>query len=85
MEQSLGPNHYNVTVALNNLAGLSENQARYAEAELLYKRLLAIREKSLGHAHVETAKAVNNLAYLYQRQGRYTDAETFLQESAHSI
>ena len=36
---------------LNNLAALYQRQERYAEAEPLFKRALAIREKSLGRDH----------------------------------
>ncbi len=37
--------------SLNNLAVLYQAQGRYAEAEPLYKRALAIREKALGPDH----------------------------------
>ena len=37
--------------SLNNLAALYQAQGRYAEAEPLYKRSLAIREKALGPEH----------------------------------
>ncbi len=41
---------------LNNLAGLYERKAGYAEAEPLYKRALAMREKALGpEGHPESA------------------------------
>ena len=52
-------------LALNNLAVLYDNQGRYAEAEPLYKRSLAIREKALGPDHPDVATALNNLAELY--------------------
>ncbi len=53
-------------MALNNLAGLYDDQGRYAEAEPLYKRSLAIREKALGPDHPDVATALNNLAELYK-------------------
>ena len=37
-----------VGAQLNNLAALYQRQQRYAEAEPLFKRSLAIREKTLG-------------------------------------
>jgi tetratricopeptide (TPR) repeat protein len=49
--------------------------ARYAEAEPLYKRALAVREKALGPEHPDTAQSLNNLALLYYSQGRYAEAE----------
>jgi hypothetical protein len=41
-----------VAKLLNSLVGLYKYQGRYAEAEPLYNRALAIREKALGPDHV---------------------------------
>ncbi len=38
-------------LSLNNLASLYHSQGRYDEAEPLYQRSLAIREKALGENH----------------------------------
>ena len=59
----------------NNLASLYQTQGRYAEAEPLYKRALAIREKALGPDHPTVATSSNNLAHSYDAQGRYAEAE----------
>ena len=64
---------------LNNLAGLYQAQGRYAEAEPLYRRSLAIREKALGPEHPDVGAALNNLAVLYRAQGRYAEAEPLYQ------
>ena len=42
-----------VATTLNNLALLYKNLGKYAEAEPLYSRALAIREKALGPDHPE--------------------------------
>ncbi len=68
-------------ISLNNLAALYQDQSRYAEAEPLYKRSLAIREKTLGLEHPAVATSLNNLATLYHAQGRYTEAEPLLKRS----
>jgi tetratricopeptide (TPR) repeat protein len=47
-EAALGPDHPNVAIRLNNLAALYQAQGKYAEAEPLYQRSLAIVEKALG-------------------------------------
>ena len=60
---------------------LYDNQGRYAEAEPLYKRALAIREKALGPDHPDVALSLNNLAFLYDKQGRYADAEPLYKRS----
>jgi tetratricopeptide (TPR) repeat protein len=61
----------------NSLDGAS----RFAEAEPLYKRALAILEKALGPDHPDVATALNNLANLYPARGRYTDAEPLLRRA----
>jgi tetratricopeptide (TPR) repeat protein len=66
---------------LSNLADLYINERRYAEAEPLLNRSLAIAEKVLGPDHPNVAQTLNNLAMLYDRQGRYADAERLLKRS----
>ena len=61
--------------ALYNLAFLHALQGRYAEAEPLYVRALAIKEKALGPEHEEVATTLVNMGLLYVRQGRYAEAE----------
>ena len=80
-EKALGPDHPNVAVSLNNLAGLYQTQGRYAEAEPLYKQSLAINEEALGSDHPNTALSLNNLAELYHLQGRYGDALPFVKRT----
>jgi CHAT domain-containing protein/Tfp pilus assembly protein PilF len=62
----------------NSLKELGESlyeEARYAAAELAFKRSLAIKEKALGPEHPSTAAGLNDLALLYNAQGRYAEAE----------
>ncbi len=47
----LGPDHADVATGLNNLANLYSAQGRYAQAEPLYQRSLAIDEQALGPEH----------------------------------
>jgi tetratricopeptide (TPR) repeat protein len=68
-------------VSLHNLAGLYRMQGRYAEAEPLYKRSLAIRENGYGPDHQDVALILKSLAGLYHHQGRYTDAEPLYKRS----
>ena len=65
-------------MSLNNLAALYRAQGRYAEAEPLYKRALAIGEKTLGPEHPEVATSLKNLRLLYRAQGRDAEAEPLL-------
>ena len=71
-----GDEHPDVATSLNHLTGLYDRQGRYAEADPLYERALAIWEKVLlGPGHPDVATSLNNLAGLYDRQGRYAEAE----------
>ena len=70
---------------------LQNSQRKYAKAEPLYKRALAIREKALGKDHPDVVYSLNdlgelfrtqdvvyslnNLAFLYKIQGKYAEAE----------
>src|SRR5207247_9152867 len=60
---------------LNNLAERYKEEGRYADAEPLYKRVLAINEKARGPDHLSVALALNDLAELYKEEGRYAEAE----------
>ncbi len=48
---------------------------RHSEAELLYARALAIREKALGSEHPELATSLENYAALLRQTGRTNEAE----------
>ena len=69
-EASLGANHPNVAIRLNNLAALLQATNRLAEAEPLMRRALAIDEANLGADHPNVAIRLNNLAQLLQATNR---------------
>jgi len=58
-----------------------DERARYAQAEPLYQRALAIREKILGPEHPAVATSLNSLAVLYRDQGQYAQAEPLYQRA----
>jgi len=60
---------------LNQAGYYLEDRAEYVQAEPLYRRALAIREKASGPEHPHTATSLNNLALLLKTQGKYDDAE----------
>ena len=66
---------------LNAVGYYLNKRAQYKDAELLFKRSLAIREKVLGSEHPDVASTLNNLAGLYRAQGKYKDAEPLCQRS----
>src|SRR5277367_3198275 len=57
------------------LAMLLQYKARYAEAEPLFRRALAILESSLGPDDSDVASALNNLAELLRATNRFSEAE----------
>jgi len=59
----------------NNLAALYRAQGKYAEAEPLYQRSLAIREKALGPDHPDVAKGLESYAVLLRETGRSEEAQ----------
>ncbi len=72
--EAFGPDDVRLAASLNNLAELYRAQGRYADAEPLYKRALAIREKALGPEHPHVAQSLENYAGLLRETGRGTEA-----------
>ena len=68
--ESFGPYDHRMGVTLNNLAELYLREAKYNEAESLFKRALGIWEKSSESTTNDKATALNNLAALYSYQSR---------------
>jgi tetratricopeptide (TPR) repeat protein len=64
------------SASLNNLAVLYKMQGRFAEAEGLYTRALAIYENEISPRDPTLLGSLNNLAVLYYDQGRYAKAES---------
>ena len=64
-----------MATSLNNLAGLYRAQGKYAEAEPLNQRALAIGEKALGPEHPNVAQVLENYAALLRNIGRDDEAE----------
>ena len=49
--RELGPQHVTTVATLANLAGTMMLEGRYTDAEKVYRRVLAAREKTLGPEH----------------------------------
>ena len=50
-------------------------RGQYAEAALLFREDLTIRQDTLGEDHPDTAASYNNLAVTLRAQGKYAEAE----------
>src|SRR4030095_10855650 len=80
-ERILGPDHPDVSQAINGLATIHYFKGEYSKAEPLYQRALAIREKSLGPEHPDVAQSINILAALYAALGEFAKAEPLNQRA----
>ena len=79
--EAFEPGDPRLAMSLDRLAFLYGSQLKYADAEPLYHRVLAIREQALGPTHPDVAKTLYNLAKLYQAQGQYAEAEPLYQRA----
>ena len=66
---------------MNTLAALLKANARYAEAEALYKRLIALVERLHSPDYSELGIELTNLADLYNQVGNDPEAEALLLRS----
>jgi hypothetical protein len=66
---------------LNRVGLLLQAKARYAEAEPLMRRALAIDEASFGDAHPHVARHLNNLALLLRDTNRLAEAEPLMRRA----
>jgi tetratricopeptide (TPR) repeat protein len=56
-------------------------QAKFDEAEALYRRAMAIREKVLGDDHPDVAQSLTLLSALYSLQRKFGEAEGLLRRA----
>ncbi len=70
-----------MAASLNNLAELYHNQGRYAKAEPVFERALAIVDKALGPDHPNVATSLENYATLLRKTGRTTEAANLVAQA----
>jgi tetratricopeptide (TPR) repeat protein len=61
---------------MNNLGTVYSSEHKYAQAEQLNLKMLAIRQRVLGPDHPDTLEAMSNLGFDYRSEQRWQDAET---------
>jgi nephrocystin-3 len=76
----LGENHPSVAIRCNNLGMLLQNIFRYKEAELQYRRAIAIDE-SFGLSSPALARDISNLATLLIATCHYPEAELLIKRA----
>ena len=74
MEHAMGPQHPDLGTALGNLALVYHAQGKFAQAESLYRRALAIREGRLGGDHRLVADSLDALAETLSSKGQEVEA-----------
>ena len=85
LPRGAGAQHPDTLLAVNNLAGLLQDQDRLAEAEPLYREAVKSSRESLGARHADTLDAVENLAILLDEKGRPKEAAKLRTESVENI
>ncbi|HEU4642738.1 MAG TPA: tetratricopeptide repeat protein [Gemmatimonadaceae bacterium] len=71
----LGADNVRLASSLSNLGQLKYRQKDLPQAEALFRRSLAIRERVLGGEHFSLVQAINNLAALHYARGELDQAE----------
>ncbi len=75
-QKTEGPEHPQTLTKMNNLAYLYSRLGRYQDAERLYKKVLATRERDAGTGESRRCSiTLNNLGEVFRLQGRYQLAE----------
>jgi hypothetical protein len=77
----LGADNVRLASSLSNLGQLKYKQKDFAQAEALFHRALAIRERVLGPEHFGLVQNINNLAALHYARGELDQAEPLFQRA----
>jgi len=77
-KQVLGKEHRHTLIAIEQVASLYVQQARWKEAEDLQEGVIATKEKIFGSDHLETVASRVMLADIYINQRRQKEAENLL-------
>ena len=75
-EKTLGKEHADIAIYLNNLANLLNDDDKSVEAEPLSRRALAIDEKVYGKEHPMVANDMYILADILYNQDKFAEVET---------
>jgi tetratricopeptide (TPR) repeat protein len=82
-EATVGSQHPDYAVSLNNLAAMLWQAGESVRAESLYEQSLEITRELLGPHHPEYAMGLSNLGGLYGRKGDYERALALVEQSVN--
>lgn len=70
-EGTLGPNHLDTLRTVEGLGRVAEDQKRYSEAEIRYRRVLAGFKEQMPEDCPDMARALENMARIIEKLGRH--------------
>ena len=78
-EQALGPDHVDISFALDDLAELYKRHRKYESALELYQRTLVLRKRALGNFHPDVCLSLRPQILIMCAQERWSDAKPLAQ------
>ncbi|KAF2627622.1 kinesin light chain 1 [Macroventuria anomochaeta] len=70
-EKTIGPEHPDTLISMNEIAVALSDQGKYAEAKKMHRETLELGKKVLGEEHPHTLTSMNNVALALSNQGEY--------------
>ena len=81
-ERVYGPNHPTVASTVNELGGIALGQKKYDDAEMYFRRMIAIYRAAYGEQqHYTIGIATSNLGSVYLARNDYAHAEPLFREA----
>ena len=80
-QRELGEEHEVTLQHVSTYAEFLRQVARFAEAQVLFRKVLAVYRRTLGDEHPDTLLSINSLANLLRDQGKLGDAEPLYREA----
>jgi hypothetical protein len=71
----LGLEYIDTLTSTNSVGVALDNQKKYAEAKVIYRRVIEGREKTLGPEHVDTLTSTNNVGVALDNQNKDAEAK----------
>jgi len=78
--RTLGNDHVQTLVSMNNYANLLDDTGRREDAEALYREALEAQRRTLGDLHPDTLTSMSNVAILDKETGRLEEAEALYRD-----
>jgi tetratricopeptide (TPR) repeat protein len=80
-EREVGPNHIHTAATVDELAGVCAEQRKFKDAELLYKRAIALFQRITPDENLDLAACAERYAAMLERMDRPADAAKFREQA----